>query len=250
MIAVLSDVHANLEALRAVFGDMKTRDVQRIFFLGDIIGYGPNPVEVLEFMKHFEFCLMGNHDRAVLTGPPKSFNRVATEAVEWTRRQIHPSETPLGFLRPGERRKRMEYWKFLASLKPIRTVGDLVFVHDTPLAPGSDKYVRTVEDAREVFGRFPKVRGIFIGHSHVPVMLTEKEKIRPVPGKKYAFDSRVIVNVGAVGQPRDKDPRACYVIVDEGFRFFRVSYDLKRTKKKVTAAGLDRLLAERLAKGV
>ncbi len=250
MIAVLSDVHANLEALRAVFGDMKQRSVQKIFFLGDIIGYGPNPVEVLTFMKHFEFCLMGNHDRAVLTGPPRYFNKVARHAVDWTRGQIHPSETPLGFLRPGERKKRMEYWKFLASLKPIRTVGDLVFVHDTPLAPGSDKYVRTMDDAGEVFRRFPKVRGFFIGHSHVPRIFTGNEKVRPVTGRKYAFDSRVIVNVGSVGQPRDKDPRACYVILDDGFRFFRVPYEIDKTKKKIIAAGLDKLLAKRLSKGV
>ena len=250
MIAVLSDVHANLEALRAVFGDMKERNVQRIFFLGDIIGYGPNPAEVLTFMKHFEFCLMGNHDRAVLTGPPKYFNKVARHAVDWTRGQIHPSETPLGFLRPGERKKRMEYWKFLASLKPIRTVGDLVFVHDTPAAPGSDKYVKSPDDAREAFSRFPKVRGFFIGHSHVPRIFTEKEKIRPVPGRKYAFDSRMIVNVGSVGQPRDKDPRACYVVLDDGFRFYRVPYDVEKTKKKVIAAGLNKLLAQRLSKGV
>ncbi len=250
MIAVLSDVHANLEALRAVFTDMKTRNVQRIFFLGDIIGYGPNPGEVLEFMKHFEFCLMGNHDRAVLTGPPRNFNKIARQAVEWTRKQIHPSETPLGFLRPGERKKRMEYWRFLASLKPIRAVGDLVFVHDTPLAPGSDKYVRTMEDAREVFRRFPKVKGFFIGHSHVPMIFTEKTKFRPVPEVKYSFDTRVIVNVGSVGQPRDKDPRASYVILDDGFRFFRVRYDIEEARKRIVSAGLHKLLAERLSKGV
>ena len=77
MIAILSDVHANLEALQAVYEDLKQRGCKRVFFLGDIVGYGPNPAEVLDFIQHFEFCLLGNHDEAALRGPLRKFNKIA-----------------------------------------------------------------------------------------------------------------------------------------------------------------------------
>lgn len=250
MIAVVSDVHANLEALRAVMKDLATRGATRVFFLGDIVGYGPNPREVLDFLKRFEFCLMGNHDRAVLTGPPKNFNRVARRAVDWTRKQIHPSELSFRFLRKGEYRTRKEYWDFLLALKPWRRVGEMLFAHDNPLNPGDDKYVKKAEEAEEAFRRHPDVRVFFIGHSHVPGVFYPGRKEKPEPGRKYSFEGRVIVNVGSVGQPRDKDPRACYVLVDDGFRFVRVEYDIKRTGRKIKRTPLDPMLADRLVTGV
>jgi diadenosine tetraphosphatase ApaH/serine/threonine PP2A family protein phosphatase len=249
MIAVLSDVHANLEALKAVIRDVRARGVQRLFFLGDIIGYGPNPREVLDFLRHFEFCLMGNHDRAVLTGPPKYFNPVARKATEWTRKQIHLSGLRFQFLRPRERRRRKEYWNFLLGLKPHRKVGELFFAHDNPTNPGNDMYVRKAQDAELAFRKHPDVKAFFIGHSHVPALWYRGRKDKPETGRKYAFDEPVIVNVGSVGQPRDKDPRACYVIVDDGFRFVRVEYDVRKTQEKIRRSPLDPVLADRLAKG-
>ncbi|MBN1807860.1 MAG: metallophosphoesterase family protein [Planctomycetes bacterium] len=250
MIAILSDVHANLEALTAVIRDMSGRKITRIFFLGDIIGYGPNPVEVLEFLQKFEFCLMGNHDRAVLTGPPKKFNPVAKEAVEWTRKQIHPSYVRLKWLRPWVYRKRLEWWRFLLQMKPIRKEGDWVFCHDHPIQPGSDKYVHKLEVAQTVLDGLPDIRAFFIGHSHVPMMFTYKERIVPEEGTLYPIDQRLIVNVGSVGQPRDRDARACYVLLDErGIQFIRVPYDIRRTQQKIRQAGLPQLLAQRLEEG-
>src|ERR1019366_8103908 len=106
MIAILSDVHANLEALTAVYDDLTRRDIKRVFFLGDIVGYGPNPAEVLNFIKHFEFCLLGNHDEACLKGPTKGFNPSAAKSAWWTRRQICPDEIGGTFVRPGEYQSR------------------------------------------------------------------------------------------------------------------------------------------------
>jgi predicted phosphodiesterase len=251
MIAIVSDIHANLEALTAVYRDIHQRGIQRLFFLGDIVGYGPNPVEVLEFIKHFEFCLLGNHDEAVLQGPNKNFNPMAARAALWTRRQICPDELRVAFLRPGLHQQRREQWDYLMRLKPMRTLGDILFVHDTPAAPGSWKYVRNQADAAAGLAAHPSMRAFFFGHSHVPGVWTEDRLLAPEPGRKFDFSQRVMVNVGSVGQPRDKDPRACYVILEpDGFRFMRVPYDVAKTQDKIRAISeLDPILADRLAKG-
>ena len=252
MIAILSDVHANLEALTAVYKDLRQRGIQRAFFLGDIVGYGPNPAEVLDFIQHFEFCLLGNHDEACLKGPPSNFNAMAAKAVWWTRRQVCPDELSNPFLHPSEYLKRKENWDYLLKLRPVRTMGDMMFVHDTPAAPGSWHYVLKQEDASAGFRAHPGIRAFFFGHSHKPGVWTEEGFSFAEPGKRFDFKQRVMVNVGSVGQPRDKDPRACYVLLEpDGFRFFRVPYDLAKTQEKIRACpDLDPVLAERLAKGM
>jgi diadenosine tetraphosphatase ApaH/serine/threonine PP2A family protein phosphatase len=251
MIAILSDVHANLEALTAVYKDLTQRGIKRVFFLGDIVGYGPNPAEVLDFIKHFEFCLLGNHDEAVLKGPAKSFNAVAANAVWWTRRQICPEEMTGAFLRPGEHQKRKEQWEYLQKLQPVRTVGEMLFVHDTPAKPGSWRYLHNRAEADASFKAHPNIRAFFVGHSHVPGVWYENGSLPAEPGKRYDFKRRVIVNVGSVGQPRDKDPRACYVVLEpDGFRFVRVPYDIAKTQQKIIGCQeLDRALAGRLGTG-
>src|SRR3982750_3176316 len=147
MIAILSDVHANLEALQAVWKDLFNRGAKRVFFLGDIVGYGPNPAEVLDFIKHFEFCLLGNHDEACLSGPPANFNAAAASAALWTRKQVCPNELTGAFLRRAEHRRRTELWEYMQKLQPSRRIGDMLFVHDTPADPGSWRYVIKREEA-------------------------------------------------------------------------------------------------------
>ena len=250
MIAILSDVHANLEALQAVYEDVKARGAKKIFFLGDLIGYGPNPVECVEFIKHFEFCLLGNHDRAVVHGIPNNFNKIAVQAAQWTRKQLDPEMTALKFLRGGTVKRKQESWDFLSGLKPSRVVDKLMCAHDNPLNPGDDKYVRTQEDAKKSFEKHPDIRAFFIGHSHLPKVFTETSSFTPEVGKRYPFNERYIINVGSVGQPRDKDVRACYVTLEpDSFRYYRVPYDYKKTMKKIRAAGLSEKLATRLAEG-
>jgi diadenosine tetraphosphatase ApaH/serine/threonine PP2A family protein phosphatase len=251
MIAILSDVHANLEALQAVIHDVTQRNIKRIFFLGDIVGYGPNPAEVLDFIRNFEFCLLGNHDEACLKGPSKGFNPAAAKSAWWTRRQICPDEISGGFLKPGEYQKRCEQWQYLLSLTPVRTVGEMMFVHDTPAQPGSWRYVRDRAEADLGFKAHPNMRAFFYGHSHVPGVWTQTNYMKAEPGRKFNFKERVSVNVGSVGQPRDKDPRACYVLLEaDGFRFFRVPYDVAKTQAKIRAcADLEPILADRLSLG-
>jgi len=252
MIAILSDVHANLEALSAVYKDLTQRGIQRVFFLGDIVGYGPNPAEVLDFIKHFEFCLLGNHDEAVLKGPPKNFNALAQRATWWTRTQLCPDEMGPAFLRRAEYQRRKEYWEFLLQLKPVRTVGETMFVHDHPARPGSWRYLQSHHDADQAFRAQPHIRAFFVGHLHIPGVWTEDGRVAPEPGQKFDFRKRVIINVGSVGQPRDKDPRASYVLLEpDGFRFFRVPYDVEKTQEKILAnPELEPFLAQRLAKGI
>jgi predicted phosphodiesterase len=252
MIAILSDVHANLEALEAVFKDLMQRNVKRIFFLGDIVGYGPDPVAVLEFIQRFEFSLLGNHDQAVLQGPPVTFNPVAQRATWWTRSQICPSEMTAAFLRRAEHEKRKQYWTYLLSLKPVRTVGETMFVHDDPARPGSWKYLTKGGDVERAFRLQPAIRAFFVGHSHLPAVWSEDDLTVPETGQKFEFKRRLLINVGSVGQPRDKDSRASYVILEpDGFRFFRVTYDIEKTQQKILAnPELDPFLAERLGKGI
>lgn len=251
MIAILSDVHANLEAMQAVFEDLKKRSCKRVFFLGDFVGYGPNPVEVLDYIKDFEFCLLGNHDEACLNGPLKTFNEMAQRSTWWTRSQICPEEMVGSFFRPGALQKRQEQWNFLKSLKPVRMLGEMMFVHDYPAEPGCWEYVRKPSDAEKGFKVHPTVKAFFFGHSHVPGVWFEDGCVAPEAGQRFDFKKRVMVNVGSVGQPRDKDPRACYVILEaDSFRFFRVPYDYTITQEKILAnEDLDPFLAERLAKG-
>ena len=252
MIAILSDVHANLEALTAVYNDLTHRGIRRIFFLGDMVGYGPNPVEVLDFIKHFEFSLLGNHDQACIRGFGEGFNAAAAQSAVWTHRQICPDELKGAFLRPGAYKQRQAQWEYLLKLKPMRTMSQTLFVHDTPAQPGSAKYVLHRSEVDAGFAAWPKMRAFFFGHSHRPGVWTESAYFLAEPGRKFTFDQRVMVNVGSVGQPRDKDPRACYVILEpDGFRFIRVPYDLARTQEKLLACSeLAPALAERLAKGI
>lgn len=251
MIAILSDIHANIEALTAVYDDLTKRGIKRVFFLGDIVGYGPNPGEVLDFIKNFEFCLLGNHDQACLRGPPRAFNPSAQRAAWWTRSQVCPEEMSNALFHPTLYQRRKDQWEFLQGLKPMRTMGQMMFVHDTPSDPGSWRYVRSHEEADKGFKKNPKMRAFFMGHSHQPGIWTETGYIVPEPGRKFDFRKRVMVNVGSVGQPRDKDTRASYVMLEaDGFRFFRVPYDLEKTQEKIREnPELDNQLADRLSKG-
>jgi len=253
MIAVVSDIHANLEALTRVLSDIASQSIQDIICLGDIVGYGPDPAECVDLAMGWRVVLMGNHDEAA-TREAYGFNAPAQEVLKWTREVMQP-----GLLSFGQKRTR---WEFLQKLPKTHQEMETLFVHGSPRDPTLEYILRT--DTEELTGGMPeKIRDIFsrfdricmVGHTHDPGIITEESRfLHPddfggtftlTPGQKF------IVNAGSVGQPRDGDPRACYVLYDGAtVRYRRVEYDILKTVEKIRRTPqIDPRFGERLLKG-
>jgi diadenosine tetraphosphatase ApaH/serine/threonine PP2A family protein phosphatase len=248
MKAIISDVHGNLEALRAVLDDIARNQVSEIYCLGDSIGYGPNPRECLELVRATcKFTLLGNHDQAALFDPT-NFNERAERAIRWTRAQL---ETPV-----PNRDAMEERWEFLASMPKTQREDDHLFVHGSPRNPVNEYiFPEDVYNERKMDAIFRLVdHYCFQGHTHVPGIFTESCSFLSPEEVDYAYrlDGRkVLCNVGSVGQPRDGDWRACYVLLDsDAINYRRIEYDVETTVKKIQKVNeLDNFLAERLRQG-
>lgn len=237
--AVISDVHGNEEALQAVLQDIKQRKIRNILFLGDAVGYGPNPNECVKLLKdNCREMISGNHDYAVLgLTDISNFNDYAKAAVEWTSSVM--------------KKKYLSFLRFLPLVKLLEK-DDTLLVHSTPKEPDKWHYILTGWDAEVNFRHFEQ-KTCLIGHSHQAViiedpisdeMLTHKNSVEITEAKRY------IINVGSVGQPRDGDPRACYAIItNEKVELIRVKYDISKTQKKMLDAGLPLPLIQRLERG-
>ncbi len=231
--ALISDIHANLEALHAVRADLADQKVDQVYCLGDIIGYGPDPVECLDLvMKLASVTILGNHDQAALFDP-EGFNPLALQAAYWSRDQL---EKPVGGNTAKNRR-----WDFLGELPRQVDEGDLLFVHGSPREP-TNEYVfpEDIYNERKMESLFGRIQlYCFQGHTHIPGVFTSGgEFISPEDCEfHYELDGeKSMVNVGSVGQPRDGDPRACYVILDttsESLEYRRVDYDFNVTAGKI-----------------
>ena len=256
MLAIISDIHANVEALTAVLADIQARNIRQVVCLGDVIGYGPQPRECMDLvMAKAQTTLMGNHDYAVLLEPNK-FNLGAEAACYWTRQQLE--EEP-------EEALRDKRWDFLGSLAIKQVMdgkpwgmGELVFVHASPRRPVNeyifpDDVFSNPSRIANCFERFSHL--CFVGHTHVPgVFLPTPDYYSPEEvNNVYEVSERrkALINVGSVGQPRDRDPRASYVVLEGGLvRFVRVSYDVESVAKKIFAVReLDDYLGTRLREG-
>ncbi len=252
--AIISDIHGNLEALRVVLADIDARSVDRIVCLGDVLGYGPDPVACADLVaERCEWCLMGNHDFGVLY-EPTNFNLAAEQAVYWTRRQFDAEADD------GAKSRRLE---FLNQLRVRVAFDEFVCVHASPRRP-INEYVFP-EDAmnspnkmKQIFDWIPKY--CLCGHTHVPGVFTDEPDFYP-PGDLdgvYALNDRekVIINPGAVGQPRDYDPRASYAILDDEagdagtVEFLRLEYDVDAVVDRIKSIPeLSDWLGERLREG-
>ncbi|MEA3297231.1 MAG: metallophosphoesterase family protein [candidate division Zixibacteria bacterium] len=239
--ALVSDIHGNLEALTAVLHDIEKQHVDSIHCLGDVIGYGPDPVACLRLVdQHCDTKLMGNHEFTALgLQSAEVFNNAARKAVEWTRTQLTDTELSM-----------------MADFLMDRSMDDMFLVHASPFEPQQWHYILTVEEAELAFQHLKS--GIcFFGHSHLPMIIRETADESPhfQVGHTILADTetRYLINAGSVGQPRDNDPRACYLVFDDDEReisFNRVEYDINVSQQKMTTAFLPDALISRLAKGV
>lgn len=244
MYAVISDLHANLPALTAVFADIDAQGIEEVICLGDVVGYGPFPVECLRLVQsRAKVTLLGNHDEALL-GEPLGFSKYAHQVVEWTRTQL-----------PRDGEGMEELWNFVGDMPLIWERGPDLFVHGSPCEP-TQEYLLPTDDmnSAKYDDAFEEVNRLcFVGHTHVPCVMTPDRRVRLARAldHEYKLDAeKAIVNVGSVGQPRDRDPRACYVVVeDDVVRWRRVEYDIDAMVAKLTEVGLPKQLAERLLAG-
>ena len=241
-VAVFSDIHSNLEALESVLEYNSRQKIDRYVCLGDVVGYGASPNECIEVLRSLPdcLCLLGNHDAAVL-GVHVNMNREAWKVIHWTRERLTLSGL-----------------KYLMAMEDLVKWGDVFFCHSNPYRPRSWHYIVERSIISSSFAR-SKAKLLFIGHTHVPVVITRKNffcvyirssqhpMVVPV-----AEVNRQIFNCGSVGQPRDGDPRASYLVYDDRKRvieFHRVAYDYERAGEKILAAGLPEDYASRLALG-
>ncbi len=236
--AIFSDVHANLEALEAVFADMDQQEVDEFVCLGDLVGYGGSPSEVMKLVyERVSLIVAGNHDYAISGKLSlEQFNTYAREAAEWTNEQL--TEDQLDDLN---------------TLPLLEMKEEMTFVHSTILAPEKFDYILTAYDAHMNFEEMETKVG-FMGHSHIPVNFIYRENLHHNKDDRLDLDSdsRALVNVGSVGQPRDEDPRACYALYDSDEHLVeirRVDYDIDTAANKIHDAGLPKLLGERLYRG-
>ena len=249
MIAIVSDIHANAAAFEAVLEDILRQGADEIICLGDIIGYGPDPCQCIDMATEFDVGLRGNHEEALMTEVQgAAFNAKARLAVAWTRSQLDP----LG----DDREANLKRWDFLDTLELTHKRGNVAFCHGSPRDPILEYvYPRDIYRPERLNDILDHVDWIcFVGHTHMPGIWTQDMIFltpREVNHRYHLVNKKTIINVGSVGQPRDGDPRACYVLFD-GTRivYRRVPYRVEVTAAKIRKiAELDNFLAERLLQG-
>jgi len=243
--ALFADIHSNLEALQACLAHARREGVDRFAFLGDLLGYGADPLACLDIVAELAAqgapVVCGNHDVACLGGPLHEMSLTPRDAIYWTRKQLGPRERD-----------------FLAGLPLSITEADRLYVHASADQPEAWTYVTGASEAAASFAA-TSARVVFVGHVHHPmVYFTTPEGMPrtfpPVPGVSIPLSDyrRWLIIVGAVGQPRDGNPAACYALHDDAsgaFTHFRVPYDAHATAKKILDAGLPERLAWRLIAG-
>lgn len=242
-IAIISDLHSNIEALQACLNRAQALKVEKYVCLGDIIGYGPNPAEVLDIVMGLPnvIIIRGNHEEALFTNYYKGLREHIRKTVDWTKSQLSD-----------------KHLAFLESLPYQQQVEGVTMVHASASQPERWSYVYTTELANKCM-QASTSRITFIGHTHQPEIYFETPgKIIKcmTPQAEVAIPlyqhGRYVINVGSVGQPRDDINAASFVIYDSIERdvvFHRIPYDYVATGKKILEAGLPALFAERLVKG-
>lgn len=239
-VGIFSDIHGNVQALRRVLQELDALSADFIVCCGDVVGYGANPNECIDVLRERKIpTIAGNHDHAALTKIDITyFNEVAKRAITWTRETLTP-----------------ENEQFLRELPMYLNLEDMLFVHSSPRNPESWNYVITMGDARQSFQHYGQ-RLCFIGHSHTPFIVENCESklsCPAIPSIKLRQGCRYLVNVGSVGQPRDRNPDACFALYDREnmqVEIHRVEYDFAKAQEQIRLQGLPIELAERLGYGL
>ena len=238
MKAIISDIHGNQEALEAVLRAISAKGVDEVWCLGDIVGYGPNPLECIDLVRrNCSLCLMGNHDWAVLN-KPVGFNSIATLMIYRTKEWMQVTD--------DSREEESRRWLYLERL-PLRDVqGDFLLVHASPRAELSE-YI-SPSDVRHDQNKLHEVFNMIdpycmVGHTHLPCCIMEDMELIVPEGTAMTVElgeKKTILNIGSVGQPRDGDNRACFIMMDDGrITYHRVAYNFQKTKEKLEALGED-----------
>ncbi len=240
-LLIISDIHANLTALEAVFADAESYD--SVLFLGDLVGYGPDPNECVERIRALPelIALVGNHDAAVLNQlSTEAFNNEARYTVTWT--QDNLTQNNLDYL--GELPSKAKY------------LDDITLAHGSPRQPVWE-YVLNSQTAAENFFFFD-TSYCFVGHTHLPSIFRKgdgsvgADLFIPIENSQFELRPRLILNPGSVGQPRDRDPRAAYAMLDVEsslIEFRRVEYDVPAVQERMRKAGLPERHINRLQSG-
>jgi diadenosine tetraphosphatase ApaH/serine/threonine PP2A family protein phosphatase len=231
LLAVFSDIHANLQAFEAALAEAEARGAERYYFLGDIVGYGADPKPCLDLLRErFDGAVLGNHDLAVATGEGiRVLPRDGQEAARMHREQLSDDDLA-----------------YLAAL-PLTLVADgCTFVHASPEAPAQWLRLDSFRATKAQFDHF-ETDVCFIGHSHMPAVMSSKLGVM-----KVRRGPRFLINVGSVGQPRDHDPRLSFGLFDtEAFTYehVRAHYKIEQAARSIVEAGLPKALGERLKMG-
>jgi len=243
LIAIISDIHSNIEALDAVLAACNAAQISEIVCLGDIVGYGASPNECVKRIR--ETCLltlMGNHDAAAINLLiTENFNANAKIAIDWTTGQLTPA-----------------MHSYLRSLPFKKICHDTTLVHASPFEPHLWHYITGTENAGIQFKNFTTTF-CFIGHTHIPGIIAKipSQRVHIITNDTLMWstmpNARFLINVGSVGQPRDHDSRACFGVLDtdkQMFELHRVPYDIVKAQTKMRKAHFPDALIQRLSKGV
>lgn len=231
-IAIISDIHSNLEALTAVLSELDSRKISQIFCLGDVVGYGANPNECIQLLWERDIpCVAGNHDKAAIKEIDiDDFSEAARAGIIWTRSVL-----------------THESIQYLKGLPLSLEAHGIMFVHSSPDEPQEFRYLIYPEDTFFSYKAFSGSLCV-VGHTHRPVVFCED-----MVSTHITRDKKFIVNVGSVGQPRDGNWRACFLLFDTdawSLEYARMEYDVNTSRQKILSAGLPKKLGDRLLVGI